>query len=413
MARRFAIDKGRMLAHQRAFWELPNFVKLLVGGYGCGKTHIGALRSIWSSSFSAPIPALYVSPTYKQAKKTVVISIKEILSRAGVRYRYNKTDHEFFIPGWNGTIWIASGDEPESLKGPNLATAGIDEPFLMKEEILSVVLSRLRHPDARLRELFLTGTPEQLNWGYELAQNVDGRYDLGTVIGRTADNVHLPGQFVAMLERAFDENQRAAYMEGRFVNLVAGRVYRHFERSMVVERAVPQGTVVMAGIDFNVDYLTAELFFVAGAGVHFFDEIRLSDATTFELAERLHERFPGITVFPDPSGRDRRTSSLASDFTILRDKGFRVEARPAHPPVRSRVNAVNRLCREGLLTVSPKCAHLLRDMDLVRWRNGEIDKVTNPALTHASDAAGYAVEKLFPVRLPVRVYGNQPGHWRA
>ncbi len=298
-----------------------------------------------------------------------------------MRYRYNKTDHEFFIPGWNGTIWIASGDEPESLKGPNLATAGIDEPFLMKEEILQVVLSRLRHPEARLRELFLTGTPEQLNWGYELAQNVDGRYDLGTVIGRTADNVHLPGQFVAMLERAFDENQRAAYMEGRFVNLVAGRVYRHFERSMVAERAVPQGTAVMAGIDFNVDYLTAELFFVAGEGVHFFDEIRLSDATTFELAERLHERFPGIRVFPDPSGRDRRTSSLGSDFTILRDKGFTVEARAAHPPV--------------------------------RWRNGEIDKVTNAALTHASDAAGYAVEKLFPVRLPERVYGREPGHWRA
>lgn len=86
-----------------------------------------------------------------------------------------------------------------------------------------------------------------------------------------------------------------------------------------------------------------------------------------------------------------------------------MEARPAHPPVRSRVNAVNRLCREGTLTVSARCVHLLRDMDLVRWRNGEIDKVTNPALTHASDAA----EKLFPVRLPERVYGREPGHWRA
>ena len=269
------------------------------------------------------------------------------------------------------------------------------------------------HEGARWRELFLTGTPEQLNWGYELARNVDGRYDLGMVVGRTADNVHLPGQFVAMLEKAFDENQRAAYMDGRFVSLVAGRVYKHFERSMVVERAVPEGAEVMAGIDFNVDYLTAALFFVVGEGVHFFDEIRLSDATTFELAERLHERFPGIRVFPDPSGRDRRTSSLGSDFTILRDKGFTVEARAAHPPVRARVNAVNRLCRVGLLTVSARCVHLLRDFDLVRWRNGEIDKVTNAALTHASDAAGYAVEKLFPVRLPERVYGREPGHWRA
>ena len=52
MARRFAIDKGRMLPHQRAFLELPNFVKLLVGGYGCGKTHIGALR-LWRVLFSS------------------------------------------------------------------------------------------------------------------------------------------------------------------------------------------------------------------------------------------------------------------------------------------------------------------------------------------------------------------------
>ena len=74
---------------------------------------------------------------------------------------------------------------------------------------------------------------------------------------------------------------------------------------------------------------------------------------------------------------------------------------------------MNRLCREGLLTVSGRCVQLLRDFDLVRWRNGEIDKVTNAALTHASDAAGYAVEKLFPVRLPERVYGREPGHWRV
>ena len=55
----------------------------------------------------------------------------------------------------------------------------------------------------------------------------------------------------------------------------------------------------------------------------------------------------------------------------------------------------------------------MKDLDLVRWKHGELDKATNPALTHASDAAGYAVEKLFPVRLPEREYGKQPGHWRS
>ena len=172
------------------------------------------------------------------------------------------------------------------------------------------------------------------------------------------------------------------------------------------------GNVVRAGIDFNVDDLMAELFMEYGdGGVHFFDEIHLSNATTYELADKLHERYPGITVFPDPAGRDRRTSALATDFTILRDKGFTVEARPAHPPVRSRVNAVNKLLREGKLTCSAACKHLIKDFEQVTWKNGDIDK-SNEALTHASDAAGYAIEKLYPVRMPDRSY-KQPEHWRV
>ncbi|MEI7748226.1 MAG: phage terminase large subunit [Chlorobiaceae bacterium] len=412
MNQRFGVDKGRMLPHQRAFWELPNFVKLLIGGYGSGKTRIGALRSIWNSYINAPLPHLQVSPTYKQARKTIVVSIAGLLDNARIRHLYNKSNHEFFIPGWNGTVWIGSGDDPDSLKGPNLGTAGIDEPFLIDGDILNVVLSRLRDPNAKIRELFLTGTPEQLNWGYELAQNIDGRYDLGTVVARTADNTYLPAQFISMLEKAFDENQRAAYMNGQFVNLTAGRVYKYFDsKSCLVVRPKLEGYHYQAGIDFNVDNLTAEIFSVFPDGsVHFFEEIHLTNSTTYELADLLYERYPSMTVFPDPAGRARKSSSDATDFNILKGKGFRVEARPAHPPVRGRVNAVNKLLREGKLTVG-NCPHLIKDFELVSWKGGDIDK-RNEGLTHASDAAGYAIEKLFPVRMPTREY-RQPTSWRV
>ncbi len=401
-----------MLPHQRAFWELPNFVKLLIGGYGSGKTRIGALRSIYNSYINAPIPHLYVSPTYKQARKTVVVSIAGLLDKSKIEYDYNKTNHEFFIPGWAGTIWIASGDDPDSLKGPNLGTAGIDEPFIIDGDILNVILSRLRHPEAKLRELFLTGTPEQLNWGYELAQNTEERLDLGTVVARTADNIHLPAQFINMLERAFDENQRAAYMNGQFVNLTAGRVYKYFDtKSCIVIRPKLEGYHYQAGIDFNVDNLTAEIFSVFPDGtVHFFEEIHLTNSTTYELADLLHEKYHGITVYPDPAGRARKTSSDATDFNILKGKGFTVEARQTHPPVKSRVNAVNKLLREGKLTIG-NCPRLIKDFELVSWKGGDIDK-SNEALTHASDAAGYPIEKLFPVKLPTRKY-TQPTNWRV
>lgn len=407
----FRIDKANMLPHQREFWELPNEIKLLVGGYGSGKTHIGALRSIYDSYLNAPVPHLYISPTYKQARRTVIISIKELLDRAKVRYKYNVNDHIFDIKSWNGQIWIGSGDEPDSLKGPNLATIGIDEPFIQRKEVFEVALSRLRHPGAALRELFMTGTPEQLNWGYDVAQNDEKKYNLGLVIGRTRDNSHLPESFVTMLENAYDENQRAAYMNGAFVNLTAGRVYSYFERKAAVDTGpVGADEQVEAGIDFNVDYMSAELFVRRKNAIHVFEEIRMVDADTYALAELLHSKYPGITLYPDASGSSRKTSAKKTDHTILRDRGFRVLAPKSNAPVRDRVNAVNNMLRTGRLTVG-NCPHLIKDFERVVWKNGDQDKNSDAKLTHASDAIGYAINYLYPVKVE-RNY-EQPKIWRV
>lgn len=409
---RFAISKDRMLPHQQEFWGLPNFLKLLVGGFGSGKTYIGALRMLWLSYVNRPFPCLYVSPTYPQARRTIVFTLEDLLTRGKVRYKYHKTHHEIFIPGWKGRIWIASGEIPDSLKGPNVAAAGIDEPFIQSKETFDVVLSRVREGHARHREIFLTGTPEQLNWGYDVAMNDEGKYDLGMVIGRTEDNVHLPGQFIDTLRAAYDENQIAAYMNGMFVNLTKGRVYRHFDRGTHVQsEALPDDTQVFAGIDFNVDYMSAVVFteLEGGRRVHFFDEIRQGDSDTYQLADRLHEKYPGITVYPDASGKGRKSSAKNTDHVILKEKGFTVVARNKNPAVKDRVNAVNRMLRDGRLTVE-NCPHLVKDFERVVWRHGDIDKLTDPALTHASDAAGYPVEYRHPVRID-KPYIEQPKHW--
>lgn len=407
-----AIKKSSMLPHQRQFWESRSFMKLLVGGYGCGKTYIGALRMLWLSYVNRPYPNLYVSPNYQQAERTITFTLQEILTRAGVTYVYNKTAHEIRIPSWQGLIWIASGDNPNSLKGPNVAAAGIDEPFIQKKATFDVILSRVRENKAAHNEIFLTGTPEQLNWGYDVARNEEGMYDIEVINGRTEDNSHLSEQFIGMLKSAYDENQVAAYMEGKFVNLASGRVYQYFERLLDGKEMQPEeGDVVEAGIDFNVDYMTAELFFRRGNRVHFFDEIRMVDADTYALAEVLHERYPGITLYPDASGNSRKTSAPKTDHMILRDRKFRVHAPTKNPAVRDRVNAVNNMQRNRRITVGKACRHLMKDFEQLGWKNGDIDK-SDIKLTHASDAAGYALSYLFPVKIE-REYSNvQPRAWR-
>lgn len=395
------IDKRKLLPGQRKWWELPNFIRLLVGGYGSGKTYVGALRAIILSCYNQGLPGQYVSPSYPMAKKTIIPALEGLLDRAGVKFRYYRTDHTFHLTQWDGHIWIGSGESPDSLKGPNLAWAGIDEPFIQPREVFNQMLARVRHPDAARREIFLTGTPEALNWGYDLATNDEGRYDAGVVTAPTAENRHLPPEYLATLRSAYDADLRAAYLDGRFVNLMAGRVYKPFDREhhlLAQPDASSSGLRAMAGIDFNVDYLTAEIFVAGTRWVHFIDEIRLAGATTFELAAALQARYPGMTVYPDPSGRARHTSATSTDHEILRQTGLRVLAHPGQPSVRARVNAVNRLLTEGRLTIATgRCPQLVMDFERCVWKSGNIDKASDPARTHAADAAGYALEYLYPI----------------
>jgi len=396
---KFVIKLGNMLPHQQKWWAKENFIKLLVGGYGSGKTYIGAMRAIYLSYINAGIPGMYVSPTYKLAKKTIIPTIKDIANRAGLRLTHNKTDAEFHIENWGGHFWIGSGDDPDSLRGPNLAWAGIDEPFIQSIDVFEQMMARVRHPQATHREMFLTGTPEELNWGYDIAMNDAGKYDIGVVVGRTADNTHLPPEYVETLTSAYTEEMREAYLEGKFVNLTRGRAYKPFSRDAHVKHMDCTGLQICAGVDFNVDYMTAEVFYNGNGWVHFFDEIRLANSNTFELADKLARKYPGIRIYPDATGAMRKSSSTKSDHQILRDAGFILLANRANPRVMDRVNAVNKLLMHGHMTIEPgTCQHLITDLDRNVFKNGDIDKQSDISLTHAGDAAGYGISYLYPVQ---------------
>ena len=95
-------------------------------------------------------------------------------------------------------------------------------------------------------------------------------------------------------------------------------------------------------------------------------------------------------------------STLAAHFGTSRVE-YRV--RPANPPERSRVNAVNTRLRNGIkevrLMVDPQRApHVVQDFEGVRTLkggSGELDKKADPNLTHLSDGIGYYVEREFPL----------------
>ena len=390
---KFKILKENMLPHQRRWWDLPNYVKLMVGGFGSGKTYIGALRSLYLSYLNAPLPGMYVSPSHNLAQKTIVITLREVMDKAEMNYTYNQMKGEFAIHNWNGRIWLGSGDKPDSLRGPNLSWSGIDEPFIQKRDVFNQMLARVRHPKAEQREIFLTGTPEQLNWGYKLTNS--DKIDIGTIQASTLDNPHLPKEYKDSLLAAYTPEQIDAYIHGKFVNLTQGRVYKEFDRTIHVLHRELEGWDISGAMDFNVDAMTCEIFASNKNEIHVFDEFRLKNSGTYDMAEAVKEKYPGIRMYPDATGKARKTSASQSDHDILRQYGFKVISPRANPPVRDRVNAVNRLLKDRRMTLE-NCPYLIMDLEQNVWRNGDIDK-RDPEQSHASDAIGYAINYCYPI----------------
>ena len=151
------------------------------------------------------------------------------------------------------------------------------------------------------------------------------------------------------------------------------------------------------------------------------EELILHDSNTLAACEafamRTRKWLTGgplsVTVYGDATGEQRRTSASRTDWQIVKDFFVRNEDRyhvtfrfpSANPPVKDRVNCVNALlCNHAgqhRLRIDPQCKELIKDFEQVCWKTdshgnslAELGK-SNPARTHASDAAGYTFHESF------------------
>lgn len=418
------VVRGGLFPHQLQWWNLEEFIKVLVGGYGAGKTMVGSKRIISLALMNAPYPVAAISPTFGIAEHTTIATVNALL--AGKQsilgrdfgFKLRKKPQPMFTiryRGIEGTILIYSGEKPESLRGPNLAAAWIDEPFLQDIEVYLQMIARVRAPGAKKSELLLTGTPEQLNWGYDLCiGELKDRHPVGVIHANTKENKALSQGYISRLTAAFDGKAADAYIGGHFVNLAKGVVYYAFDHTLNVQSQqadewetlkcgikIPRGVELGAGMDFNVNPMSAAVFWKAGNHVHYIDEIELPNADTEFMCAVLREKYGDRLkdVYPDATGTARKTSAPGgkSDFHFIREAGFATHARHENPKRRDRYNSVNGKMKPGnykpSLTIEPTCKKLIKYFSTYSYEL--INK--QEALSHLLDAATYPIAYLFPV----------------
>lgn len=452
-----------MWPSQRKWWNLNTFIRVFLGGYGAGKTFQLCRRMTWcalkngtSSDTRAPVPNIIVSPTYTVAKETVLSTMIELLDgmsawyrfwsskeimKAQLTYEYRKsTPYEFVITfkreGYKkrvGRILIYSGEHPEKLKGPNIGSAGLDEPFIMDKAVFTQMVARCRSPRAVVREVNLSGTPETLNWGYDLCegelfeqyQNTGG---VGVVTASTLENKALPESYIHRLRSSLSPKAARAYIGGEFVNLTAGMVYYAFDkREHVVKMSMPKHAVLGVGMDFNVNPMSGAVFWAdttpGHEHIHFFDEIELPESDTWAMCDLLRGTYAGPgwikpycasdendverlysglrDVYPDSNvGRHTSSPGGKTDYDILEEEGFEVHRRiGGNADLADRYNCVNGMLRceeddEIRMTFDPRCKKMIKYMstlthEILGQRKGK-------SMGHLLDARDYPVVKLFP-----------------
>ena len=402
---------------QAAFMALTEPYRALVAGYGTGKSELMADEAIIDASHSATALVSLYEPTYDLVRLIMAPRICEKLTHFGIRYKYNKSENVIYTSnGQFGDFILRTLDNPERIIGYQAYRAHIDELDTLKhekaEEAWIKIIARTRQvPEGFTQEnvvnkVSVYTTPEGFRFVYD--RWVTNKNDLyGMVQAATSSNPYLPKGYIDSLKATYPAELIDAYLEGQFVNLNAGTVYRSYEPiEHNSTEVVKPGEAIYVGMDFNVDHMAATIYVKRDDVWHAVDEIKEAHNTP-AVGDILKRRYPNrsITIYPDSSGKNRTTTSSVStsDIDILRQEPYRFICRfkPSNPRVKDRINAMNAALEQGRVKINVKaCPETSRCLTQQAYdKNGEPDKTTG--VDHQNDATTYPIAYEMPIRKPI------------
>jgi hypothetical protein len=389
--------------------------KVVIAGRRFGKTHL-AVRELCYNAKEPNKEVWYVTSSYRAAKMIAWKKLKERLQTLRWIQRVNESELSILLKN-GSTISLKGADNADSLRGVGLDFLVIDEVAEVDSESWYEVL-RPTLADKQGGAMFI-GTPKgATNWAKDLFDmEIEFPEQWKSFSFTTIEGGNVPESEIEAARRDLDERTFRQEFLASFESY-AGRIYYAFDRKENVKQYdSPVPDVLYIGIDFNIDPVSAVVMARHGDTLHIIDEIRIFGSNTQELVDEILTRYPRqkIMAYPDPAGRQRKTSAGGTtDIIILQNAGFVVKAPHAHTPIRDRVNAVNaRLCSTKSirnLFIDPKCKHTLEGLERHSYKEGSSQPDKDSGYDHMMDALGYCVDYLFPVR---KDHGHveQPTRW--
>ena len=311
----------------------------LCGGYGSGKTEGGLNSGIHDLAKYAPHQMFGVyMPTYDLLKRRAIPGTKEVCNKLGLKYQEFKSDKIISIKGV-GNFVFRSYDRPESIIAYETSHALCDELDTIGRERAEDVWRRINernrgpttHPQGNT--VRTTTTTDQGYAGFMYSRwGKDPEPNYVRFVAPTDSNMFLPDRvgYIRQIVENYDELMVRCFRWGEFVSWSRNKVYHCFipERHHTKRTLEDGDKRLLVSIDFNIGGCCATVGIEEAGKTHIVDEFVSHDTRDFcnrLTADYVRNNGRKIYVYPDASGQNETTNASASDLTIIRQHGFRVD----------------------------------------------------------------------------------------
>lgn len=413
------------------------------GGLGSSKTHGAVLKhfSLCLDNKNSKQSA-FVEPRYRLVTSAAIPTWRKVLESMGFK---NKIDYRVtrggsypilhFLP-FDQEIHFLTGSDPEMIIAAEYSHATLDEADENPVETFRNLRSRIRCPNAQVRQMVIVGAPQGINWFAEDfdSETQDGWEQQGHLNWYnpernfrrlrlvTDDNPHLPEGYVQELMDTYGHspNLVKAYRYGIFTPLFEGSAYQAFreeEHILKEKRPMNPRKTIYLTFDFNSEPLVwtacqidrhesipdRNLYYVIDEA----DEghAGLDDALydfIMKFSPKAGFRDTEIRIYGDRSGYQSHHRHKLNDYDYIASElrqfytRVYIEASKKVAPETSSVNSVNSLFSHARIKLNPNCRGLVRSFQATRWKQGvrKLDKPAGETWTHRSDSFKYLIYQL-------------------
>lgn len=418
----------------------------LAGGWYAGKTWAGARKLTDVHIFNAfddvgdqtGVASCVIAQTYQLAETINIPEMRNAMDEAGIKFRFvaDKTKYWFELPQLGtprhpSLIYVRTADAPDKITGFSAGAIWGDEVARWKSDDadplrdpIMQAKGRLRGVGPRFKQFMMTFTHEGDMTRVYRDFEEDPKPEHFLYRAGTFDNPHAKEYGESLLSQ-LSPDVAGQYISGNAASLRGNAMYPQFDKTLHASDqavALRDDLPLQMSIDFNWNPGMHAILGQYDQSADVFTAVHVIHQRNMTVPRMIHAtkdlidkeyggwRWPGrLEVFGDENGgrvhsaeRGETKWDVTAEYLKAVGLDFAFRKHSNNPYISDRVNAVNAALRDARdqvhYQIHPRCEQLITDLRAMKWTaEGETDK-KDEQRSHASEAEGYRIQYLRPVR---------------